>query len=148
MLGSKDSSIDPKICGEFHWDAATAVDPKTNGAGSLQCLINLNPAVGPEEVRDLVALHGTDDVLKSFNRDTARLAAGILGSMVCAALVLAAALIQEGHPKEERRTGGKALMRAQGPRHNSPAQGARRAVFDWSPLATGIRPPTNPVAVI
>jgi len=39
------------------------------------------------------------EILRSFNRDTARLAAGILGTVVCAALVLAAALIQEGHPK-------------------------------------------------
>jgi hypothetical protein len=44
MLSSKDPSIDPKICGEFDWDAATAVDSKTNGEGPLQCLVNLNPA--------------------------------------------------------------------------------------------------------
>ena len=55
--------------------------------------------VGREEARDVVAVPGTDDVLRNFHRDTARLAAGILGAVVCAALVLAAALIQEGHPK-------------------------------------------------
>jgi len=59
----------------------------------------LKSRVGREEARDVLAVPGTDDVLRSFHRDTARLAAGILGAVVCAALVLAAALIQEGHPK-------------------------------------------------
>ena len=60
--------------------------------------------MGLEQARDVVALPATDDVLRSFNRDTARLVAGILGAVVCAALVLAAALIQEGQPKEDRQT--------------------------------------------
>jgi hypothetical protein len=128
MLSSKDSSIDPlledelaqpvgdaKICGEFDSDAATAVDPNTNGAGAFQCLIHSNPAVGREEARDVVALPATNDVIRRFNRDTEWLATGILGAEVSAALVLAA-LIQEGHPKavdqakQERQTSGDALV--------------------------------------
>jgi hypothetical protein len=76
--------------------------------------------------RDVLAVPGTDDTLRSFNRDSARLAAGILGAVVCAALVLAAALIQEGHPnavdqpKEETQTSGKALVNAG--RHDGPPQ--------------------------
>ncbi len=79
--------------------------------------MHLNPAVGREEARDVVALPTTNDVLSRFNRDTEWLAKGILGAMVFAALVLAAQ-IQEGQPKavdqpkEERQTGGNALVNA------------------------------------
>jgi len=89
----------------------------------------LKSRVGREEARDVLAVPGTDDVLRSFHRDTARLAAGILGAVVCAALVLAAALIQEGHskavdqPTEETQTSGKALVNAaDGPRRDGPPQ--------------------------
>lgn len=97
-------------------EAATAVDPNTNGAGPFQCLIHLNP-VGREQARDVVALPATNDILRRFNRDTQWLATGILGALVSAALVLAV-LIQEGQPKavdqakEERQTGGNTLVNA------------------------------------
>ena len=85
--------------------------------------------MGREDRHDVVAVPGTDDVLRSFNRDTARLAAGILGALVCATLVLAATLIQEGHPKavgqpkQETQTSGKALVNAvDGPRRDGPPQ--------------------------
>jgi hypothetical protein len=75
-------------------EAASAVDPNTNGAGPFQSLIHLNP-VGREQARDVPA---TNDILRRFNRDTQWLATGILGALVSAALVLAV-LIQEGQPK-------------------------------------------------
>ena len=37
----------------------------------------------------------TSDVIRGFNRDTARLATGVLGAIIFAALVLA---VQEHHP--------------------------------------------------
>ena len=80
-------------------NAAIAVDPNTNGAGPFQCLIHLNLAQGREEARDVAALPVTNDVLRRFNRDTAWLATGILGVVVCAALLMLAPLIQEGQPK-------------------------------------------------
>jgi hypothetical protein len=45
-----------------------------------------------------VALPGTSDMIRRFNRDTWRLATGVLGAVVFAALVLA---IQERHPKAD-----------------------------------------------
>jgi hypothetical protein len=147
-LSSKDSSIDPKICGEFDSVAASGVTPKTNGAGPLQCLIN--PAVEREEVRDVVALPAVDDVLRSFNRDTAWLATGILGGVVCAALVLAVALIQEGHPKavdqtkEERQTSGKAsVIATHAPRRDGDAQ----HVIGAPPACPGDGPVPTPVGL-
>jgi hypothetical protein len=98
-------------------EAATAVDPNSNGEGPFQRLIHLNPAVGREQARNLVALPATNDVLRRFNRDTEWLATGILSLLTSAALVLAV-LIQEGQPKavdqakEERQTGGNALVNA------------------------------------
>jgi hypothetical protein len=97
-------------------EAATAVDPNSNGAGPFQCLIHLNP-VGREQARDVVALPATNDILRRFNRDTQWLATGILGALVSAALVLAV-LIKEGQPKavdqakEEGQTGGNAFVNA------------------------------------
>src|ERR1700674_1963710 len=44
------------------------------------------------------ALPGTNDVIRSFNRDTGWLASGVLGAVVFAAFVLAV-LVQERHPK-------------------------------------------------
>jgi hypothetical protein len=89
----------------------------------------LKSRVGRKEARDVVAVPVTNDVLRSFHQDTARLAAGILSAVVCAALVLAAALIQEGHskavdqPTEETQTGVKALVNAaDGPRRDGPPQ--------------------------
>jgi hypothetical protein len=99
-------------------DAATAVDPNTHGAGPFQCLIHLNPAVGREEAPNVGALPATNDVIKRFNRDTEWLAMGILGAMVSAALLMLAALIQEGQSKavdqakEESQTSGNALQHA------------------------------------
>jgi len=97
--------------------------------GSRSVFNKLKSRVGREEARDVVAVPGTDDVLRNFHRDTARLAAGILGAVVCAALVLAAALIQEGQskavdqPTEETQTSGKALVNAaDGPRRDGPPQ--------------------------
>lgn len=45
-----------------------------------------------------LALLGTEDVMKRFNRDTRRLATRVLGAVVFAVLVLAG-LVQERHPK-------------------------------------------------
>jgi hypothetical protein len=45
-----------------------------------------------------VALPGTSDMIRRFNRDTWRLATGVLGAVVFAALVLA---VQEHHPKAD-----------------------------------------------
>jgi hypothetical protein len=115
MLRFTDSPIYPKIYGEFERDAAPAVVPGANGAGPLQCLIDLNSALGREEAREMVALPATKDVIRRFNRDTERLARGILGAVVSAALVVAP-LIQEGHPKavdqgeEERQTSDNILL--------------------------------------
>jgi hypothetical protein len=93
-------------------EAATAVDPNSNGAGPFQHLIHLNPAVGREQARNVVALPATNDVLRRFNRDTEWLATGILGLLTSAALVLAV-LIQEGQPKAvDQATGGNALVNA------------------------------------
>jgi hypothetical protein len=47
-----------------------------------------------------VALPDTNDVIKRFNRDTGLLAAGVLGAVVFAALLLAV-LVQERHPKAD-----------------------------------------------
>jgi hypothetical protein len=99
-------------------DAATGVDANTNGAGPLQCLIHLNLAAGREEPRNAGALPATNDVLRRFNRETEWLAAGILGAVVCAALLTIAPLIQEGQPKaidqakEERQFSGNASVNA------------------------------------
>ena len=47
-----------------------------------------------------VALPGTSDVIRRFNRDTGWLATGVLGAVVFAALILAV-LVQERHPKAD-----------------------------------------------
>ena len=47
-----------------------------------------------------VALPDTNDVIRRFNRDTGRLAMGVLGAVVFAALILAV-LVQERHPKAD-----------------------------------------------
>jgi hypothetical protein len=47
-----------------------------------------------------VALPDTNDVIRRFNRDTGRLATGVLGAVVFAALILAV-LVQERHPKAD-----------------------------------------------
>jgi hypothetical protein len=43
----------------------------------------------------------TNDVIRGFNRDTARLATGVLGAIIFAALVLA---VQEHHPTKVKPT--------------------------------------------
>lgn len=117
MLRLTDSPIYPKIYGEFDRDAAPAVVPGANGAGPLECLIDLNSALGREEAREMVALPATKDVIRRFDRNTERLARGILGAVVSAALVVAP-LIQEGHPKavdqgeEERQISDNILLNA------------------------------------
>jgi hypothetical protein len=66
------------------------------------------------------ALPGTNDVIRSFNRDTGWLASGVLGAVVFAALVLAV-LVQERHPKaadpieEARQAEGDLLLNANPP---------------------------------
>jgi hypothetical protein len=98
-------------------DAATAVAPNADGAGPFQCSLHLDPAVGSEEARNIAAAPTTNDVLRRFNRETEWLAAGILGVLIFAALMLATS-IQEGQPKavdqakEERQTDGNALVNA------------------------------------
>jgi hypothetical protein len=78
-----------KMPGQFDWDVATAV-----------CARESRPLPPPalETPEHLVALPGTSDVIRRFNRDTARLAMLVVGVVVLAALVLAA-LVQERHPK-------------------------------------------------
>ncbi len=64
-----------------------------------------------------MALPDTNDVIKRFNRDTGRLATGVLGAVVFAALLLAI-LVQERHPKADDLTeeavqaGGDLLLNA------------------------------------
>ena len=64
-----------------------------------------------------LALPGTNDVIRSFNRDTGWLASGVLGAVVFAALVLAV-LVQERHPKaadpteEARQAEGDLLLKS------------------------------------
>jgi hypothetical protein len=66
------------------------------------------------------ALPGTNDVIRSFNRDTGWLASGVLGAVVFAAFVLAV-LVQERHPKaadpteEARQAEGDLLLNANPP---------------------------------
>jgi hypothetical protein len=73
--------------------------------------------VGSEEARNIAAAPTTNDVLRRFNRETEWFAAGILGVLIFAALMLATS-IQEGQPKavdqakEERQTDGNALVNA------------------------------------
>jgi hypothetical protein len=98
-------------------------------------------AVGREKGRDVATLPATDDVLRRFNRDTEWLATGILGALVSATLVLAA-LIQEGPPKsvdqakEERQTGGNALVNANPSRSpKAVGEGSMREIRYGSPVA-------------
>ena len=65
-----------------------------SGAGASRALSA--PALQTRE--HSVALPGTNDVIRRFNRDTGWLATGVLGAMVFAALVFAV-LVQERHPK-------------------------------------------------
>jgi hypothetical protein len=75
------------------------------------------PAPGLQPREYSVALPGTDDMIKRFNRDTQRLATRVLGAVVFAILVLAV-LIQERDPKaadlagKERQTSGDLLLNA------------------------------------
>jgi hypothetical protein len=98
-------------------DGGAALDPNADGTGPFRCSIHLDPFLGSEGIRDLAVLPSTNEVLRRFNRETELLATGILGALICAALVLAT-LIQGGQPKavdqakEERQTGGNALVNA------------------------------------
>jgi hypothetical protein len=93
-----------KICREFDWDDATAVDSEPNGEGPFQRLVDLNPGAGREKARDVVALAATSDVIRKFNRNSKRLATGILGAVVFVVLVLAV-LIRARQPKGADLTG-------------------------------------------
>jgi hypothetical protein len=93
-----------KICREFDWDDATAVDSEPNGEGPFKRLVDLNPGAGREKARDVVTLAATSDVIRRFNRDSKRLATGILGAVVFVVLVLAV-LIRARQPKGADLTG-------------------------------------------
>ena len=58
---------------------------------------------------DQVTLPGAYNVIREFNRNTAFLVAGLLGSLIFAALVLA---LQEWHLKEQRQTRNNAVLDA------------------------------------
>jgi hypothetical protein len=111
--------------GEFDSDAATAVDQNTIGAGTFEHLEDSNSALGLRAVRvspsqprqHFVSLADTNDVIRSFNRDTERLAMLVLGAVVSAALIFAL-LVQDRHPKgvdfkeEVVQAGGDLLLNA------------------------------------
>ena len=75
------------------------------------------PAPALQTPKHSVALPGTSDAIRRFNRDTEWLATEVLAGMVFAALVFAV-LVQERHPKaadlteEARQTGGDLLLNA------------------------------------
>jgi hypothetical protein len=81
---------DEKMHGEVDCDAATVVDTNANDAEPFQHSVDSDPAL---------ALAGTDDVIRRFNRDTKRLAALVVSAMVSAALFMLAVLVQDRHPK-------------------------------------------------
>jgi hypothetical protein len=79
----------PARGGESNWEVATAVDPNKNVAEPFQRLVESNPHLGREEALPLLtgesrtlppsalqapehslALPGTSDVIRRFNRDT------------------------------------------------------------------------------
>jgi hypothetical protein len=78
-----------KMPGQFDRDVTTAVCARESRA---------LPPPALETQEHPVALPGTSDVIRRFNRDTARLAMLVVGVVVLAVLVLAA-LVQERHPK-------------------------------------------------
>ena len=84
-----------------------------SGAGESRAL----PAPALQTPKHSVALPGTSDVIRRFNRDTAWLATLVVGAVVFAALVLAV-LVQERHPKaadlteEARQAEGDLLLNA------------------------------------
>jgi hypothetical protein len=108
-----------KIRGEFDTDAAAAVGPNTNDAILLPRLRSDHDGnmTGLQTPKYSVAFPGTSDVIRRFNRDTARLAMLVMGVVVLALLVLAA-LVQERHPKaadpteEARQAEGDLLLNA------------------------------------
>jgi hypothetical protein len=95
-----------KIPGQFDWDVTTAVCARESRA---------LPPPALETPEHPVALPGTSDVIRRFNRDTARLAMLVVGVEVLAVLVLAD-LVQERHPKaadlteEARQAEGEFLL--------------------------------------
>lgn len=97
-----------KIPGKRDWDVARAVC-----AGESRAL----PPPGLQSPDHSVALGGTGEVFRRFDRDTARLAMLVMGILVSAALVLAV-LVQDPHPKaadlsdEARQAGGDLLLDA------------------------------------
>jgi hypothetical protein len=70
--------------------------PIQSGDGGPRTL----PAPASQTPKHSVALPDTNDVIKRFNRDTGRLATGVFGAVVFAALLLAV-LVQERHPKAD-----------------------------------------------
>ena len=72
-----------------------------SGAGASKAL----PAPALRTREHSMALPGTNDVIRLFDRDTKRLATQVLGAMVFAALVFAL-LVQERHPKAADLTEG------------------------------------------
>jgi hypothetical protein len=126
----------PARGGESNWEVATAVDPNKNVAEPFQRLVESNPHLGREEALPLLtgesrtlppsalqapehslALPGTSDVIRRFNRDTARLTTLVVGVVVLTAVALAV-LVQDRHPKatdftdEARQVGGDLLLDA------------------------------------
>ena len=83
------SESNAKIPGKCDWDVARVVCARESRA---------LPPPALETPEHPAALSGTSDVIRSFNRDTARLAMLVVGVLVLAVLVLAA-LVQEHHPK-------------------------------------------------
>jgi hypothetical protein len=69
-------------------------EPVRSGAERSRAL----PPPALQTPKHSVALPGTSDVIRRFNRDTARLATLVMGVVVFAALVLAA-LVRDRHPK-------------------------------------------------
>ena len=73
------------------------------------------PAPALQTSKYFAASPGTSEVIRRFNRDTARLTMLVVGVVVLAVLVLAA-LVQERHPKavdlteEARQTGGDLIL--------------------------------------
>jgi hypothetical protein len=84
-----DANIDHKAQGEITGDESLRLPLQTS--------------------EDQVALPGAYNVVREFNRNTTFLAAGLLGSLIFAALVLAQ---QEWHSKEQRQTSGNAVVNA------------------------------------